>query len=81
MIDTAADLLAQVLDGEECVSKKALAINGKDIIAMGVPQGVAVGQILEALFQRVLAGDVPNEREILIDYARELVSDWIGRKL
>ena len=49
----------------QCFSQKDLAINGRDVIAAGVAPGPEVGRVLNALFERVLSGEIPNEREAL----------------
>ena len=49
----------------QCFSQKDLAINGRDVIASGVAPGPEVGRVLNALFERVLSGEIPNEREAL----------------
>ena len=67
------DVLAQVLKEEACFSRKALAVNGRDIMALGVPQGRQVGEVLHKLLQCVLEGRLPNERQALLAYAKGLV--------
>ena len=49
----------------QCFSQKDLAINGRDVIAAGIAPGPEVGRVLNALFERVLSGEIPNEREAL----------------
>ncbi|MCD8321776.1 MAG: HD domain-containing protein [Oscillospiraceae bacterium] len=61
-----------VLAQEQCFSKRDMAINGQDILALGVPEGPAVGRILETLFQQILSGGLPNEREPLLTQAARL---------
>ena len=74
LIDDWEALLAEVLAGPApCFSVKSLAVNGRDILAMGVPEGPAVGQVLGALFDAVTDGTVPNEREALLERAKELL--------
>ena len=49
----------------QCFSQKDLAINGRDVIAAGIVPGPEVGRVQNALFERVLSGEIPNEREAL----------------
>lgn len=58
--------IEQVLEQENCFSLRQLAVSGRDLIALGIPQGVLIGQTLDALLQRVIAGTLPNEREALL---------------
>ncbi|MEG2395147.1 MAG: tRNA nucleotidyltransferase, partial [Ruthenibacterium sp.] len=53
-----------------CLSVQQLAVNGNDIISVGIPQGAAVGAVLRALLHQVVAGMLPNEPAALLAYAR-----------
>jgi tRNA nucleotidyltransferase/poly(A) polymerase len=48
-----------------------LAINGKDLIALGVPPGPGMGGILKHLLDMVLENPALNQRETLLQMARE----------
>lgn len=74
------DASERVLEGlfaEEapCFSVKSLAVNGRDILALGVKPGPAVGRVLDRLFNDVLDGLVPNERGTLLEKAAELLKE------
>ncbi len=76
LIDEWEKLLAEALAGPApCFSVKSLAVDGRDIMALGVPEGPAVGQALEALFSRVLDGELANRREELLEAARDMIED------
>lgn len=51
-----------------------LALRGDDLIALGVPQGPAVGILLDELHAEVLEDPAMNEREALLARARELMA-------
>ncbi len=54
-------------------SKRDLAVDGHDVMAaLGIPSGPEVGRILDALFERVLDEPALNERERLLELAREI---------
>lgn len=59
------DLLAE----KPCVTVKALAVHGNDLMAAGIPKGPAVGQCLAALLEAVMAEQILNEREALLQAA------------
>lgn len=63
----------QVVAAGDCLKIKDLKINGKDLIAMGVPQGQKIGEILNALFDEVVENPQLNEREYLEKRAKELI--------
>ena len=62
----ARELLAQ----KAVFSLKNLAVNGSDLLELGFPRGPILGQTLNALLEAVLAGDLPNEKPVLLDAAR-----------
>ena len=49
-----------------CYTVSGLAVTGSDLIAAGLTPGPLVGTTLEWLLQRVMRGDLPNEREALL---------------
>lgn len=63
-------LLEQVLAGERCFSLRDLAVGGRDLMALGVEPGPAMGQLLQTLLTAVIEERVPNEREALVKYAQ-----------
>ena len=69
-IEKAEKLLDQLLAESACVSFKQLAVNGRDLLAMGL-SGPALGRALEELLSAVLDERVPNERGALLASARK----------
>lgn len=55
------DLLAR----DECVSMRQLAVNGRDMLALGL-RGPEIGAALEELLSAVVDGDLPNQRSALL---------------
>ena len=62
----ARELLAQ----PPCFTVKDLAVNGSDLLALGFPRGPEIGKTLNALLEAVLSGELPNEREKLLEAAK-----------
>jgi tRNA nucleotidyltransferase/poly(A) polymerase len=58
---------------EQCFSLKDLAVNGRDLLAAGVPPGVQVGDILNRLMEMVTGGQLPNDRAELLDAVRGIL--------
>lgn len=56
----------QIVAERQCFALKDLAVNGKDVIALGAVPGPAVGRILNRLLEQVLNGELPNRREVLL---------------
>ena len=67
-----ADLLAEAALSP-CVSVGGLAVGGRDLIAEGIASGPSVGHILSLLLEAVIDDPSLNEKQLLIDAARELV--------
>ena len=63
MVDT-------ILQEQQCFSLKDLAVNGRDLTALGIPPGPALGRLLDMLLGEVIDGTCPNEREALLQRAR-----------
>ncbi len=62
----------EILNENECLSLKSLAINGSDLIKDGHTAGKNLGIILDTLLNEVIEEKIPNEREALLKRAREL---------
>ena len=59
---------------------KDLAVNGNDLLALGY-QGKSIGETLNALLEGVLDETLPNERQALLDRAKQRVAnDGISSK-
>ncbi|WP_251315902.1 CCA tRNA nucleotidyltransferase [Flintibacter muris] len=62
MKSKAKEIIAQ----GQCFCLKDLSVNGQDVIAAGIAPGPEVGQVLNGLLERVLNGEIPNERDALL---------------
>ncbi len=66
-LDALAELARGVIAQGQCFSMKDLAVDGRDVLAAGVPAGPEVGRVLQALLDRVVDGTLPNRREELLE--------------
>ncbi len=66
----ALDLAWEIVRERQCFSLKDLAINGHDVMSLGVPEGKQVGTILLAALNAVLEGEIPNEKNPLLSFAK-----------
>jgi poly(A) polymerase len=62
--------LASVLDAAHGFSAPKLPIAGRDLVALGVPKGPAVGKLLRDAEAHWIASDFALRREALLDWAR-----------
>ena len=65
------DIAEKILSENQCFSIRDLAINGKDIMELGVPKGPRVGKILNELLEMVMEEQIPNDRKIILEYIKE----------
>ena len=62
-------LARELLTQPPCFTVRDLAIDGKDLLALGIPEGPEIGRTLNALLEAVLSGELPNQREKLLEKA------------
>lgn len=66
--------LAELRAENACLTVKDLAVNGNDLLALGY-QGKSIGETLNALLEGVLDEALPNERQALLDRAKQRVAN------
>lgn len=71
-VDHLEEALSQVEQKGSCYQRQQLAVSGKDVMAYGVPQGKAVGQVLQQLLDLVTEGVIPNQRQVLLGQVERL---------
>jgi tRNA nucleotidyltransferase (CCA-adding enzyme) len=64
-------LLEDILRENACLSLKDLAVNGHDLMALGII-GPDIGKTLNALLAQVLEEILPNKKEALLQAARQI---------
>jgi tRNA nucleotidyltransferase (CCA-adding enzyme) len=73
-LDTLEQHVRRVLEAKQAFTFKDLAVNGKHLIQdLGLAPGPTVGHLLRALLEDVLEAPEHNDRERLLDRARELL--------
>ncbi len=60
-------LLEEIKQEDVCLSLRDLAVNGHDLMALGI-RGKAIGQALNHLLEQVLDENLPNDRNALLTY-------------
>ena len=68
------DICNMIFERGDCVSLKNLAITGKELIAVGVPAGRQMGEILNSLLMLVLDNPQLNDREHLSKEALKILN-------
>ncbi len=71
VISSIEALADDILARQECFSLRDLALNGDDLLSLGMKPGREVGLTLKRLLDLVVEGELPNERDALLLWARE----------
>ncbi len=69
-LDLAERSYNEILAQNRCFSLAQLAVNGNDLLAVGVKKGKNVGALLHLLLEEVIDGDLPNEKNALLERAK-----------
>lgn len=67
-IDCLGQILDRLLAEQACFSLRQLAVNGRDLMALGL-KGPEVGQMLQELLDLVVDERLPNEKKMLLAHA------------
>ncbi len=71
--DGVARLIEKLEAENACLSLSDLAVKGKDLMDLGFAANPRLGQALETLLALVLDEELPNEKEALLQKAKELL--------
>ena len=63
----------QILENGECVTLQNLAVNGHDLVNLGMEQGEGIGLMLEELLELVIDAPEYNTKEILSEYVKRKI--------
>ena len=58
-----------------CCRVSQLAVNGRDLMAAGIPAGPALRRVLEALLDGVIRAEYPNEKPALLAAAEKMTDE------
>ena len=73
-IDNVTFLISEchkIIAEKQPLTVKDLAINGNDLMELGIKQGVKMGQILNNLLEKVLENPELNDKEVLLNMIRK----------
>lgn len=69
-LKTLEEMYRKVIKDGDCLAIRDMAVNGNDLIRLGIPAGPSLGAMLDSLFEMVLDDPNNNNREILLDAVR-----------
>ena len=70
----AAQRARQLEANGACCRVSQLAVNGRDLMAAGIPAGPALRRVLEALLDGVISAEYPNEKTALLAAAQKMIA-------
>ena len=62
-------VLEEIRAENACLTLKGLAVNGHDLMQLGL-SGKAIGQTLNALLEQVIEENLPNEKDALLNFVK-----------
>lgn len=66
-IESVKQIFEGILEREECLCLKDLAVTGKDLIDLGIKPGKEIGEILNYFLEMVIENPKLNQKEILLN--------------
>jgi tRNA nucleotidyltransferase (CCA-adding enzyme) len=66
-------VIEEIRAEDACLSLKTLAIDGADLMALGIPEGKKIGEVLHALLDDVIEERLQNEKNALLQAAKERI--------
>jgi len=67
------EMYLEIMEQNNCLTVKNLAVNGSDLISMGIEKGPKIGEILRKLLDFVLESPQKNTKEILLEEAKKYI--------
>lgn len=68
------EIVAAQIQQKDCFMLKDLAVNGHDLMDIGIPAGKILGSILNELLEEVMNETMANEKDVLLKRAKEIFS-------
>lgn len=62
-------IASEIMNEQQCFQIKDLAVNGHDVMSLGVESGPKVGEVLNHLLSKVIDEEIINERDMLMNEA------------
>lgn len=69
------ELLDVIVVEEQCFTIKELEVNGNELLEIGYKQGIQLGSALQGLLDCVIANEVDNNKEELLQLARKWLNN------
>lgn len=70
-------LVKKQIDEGACINRDMLAVDGNDIIKLGVNEGPEVGKALDFALSEIIEGKISNEREAIIHCIKDFLMVYL----
>ena len=67
----------EIIEQRQCFSLGDMAVNGRDLIAAGIPEGIEIGRMLNRLVSMVVDETVENDRAKLLEATQEFLKEGL----
>ncbi len=74
-LDNIKNIYKEIKEKNQCLTMSEMAINGDDLISLGMKPGREMKELLNYLFETVLENPEVNSREELLELARQRISE------
>lgn len=75
-LDIVEQISVDIIDKNTCLSLRGLAIDGEDLIQLGIPKGKKIGITLNQLLDLVLSEELENNKDTLLEKVRSDFLDY-----
>ena len=70
--DQLENVIDSVIQTSQCFSLKQLAVNGTDLMGIGIKPSAQMGKVLNTLLDMVINGEIANEKPVLLEIAGKI---------
>ena len=70
--DELEQVVERVLRRQDCFDLSHLAVNGRDLVTLGIDPSPEMGKILNTLLDKVIDGELPNDKSVLLKEAEKI---------
>ena len=71
LIKKSENIIEDIIKEGACFSLKQLKINGNDLIDLGIKNGKLIGDILNSCLNKIIDGEIENDKDILLNMIKE----------
>ncbi|MBQ2729469.1 MAG: HD domain-containing protein [Clostridia bacterium] len=78
-LEESSRLIKELQEEKACIKVSDLAVNGNDLIKLGIPAGRKVGETLSYLLSKVVSEKVTNDRDSLLALAKKNINRFTDK--